>query len=46
MRIYHDMTDYTGARVEVGADAGAEFGDTFAGYYVVAVGGRSTRART
>ncbi len=24
--------------MEVGADAGAEFGDTFAGYFVVAVG--------
>ena len=36
--VYHDMTDYTGARLEVGADAGTEFGDTFAGYRIVAVG--------
>jgi hypothetical protein len=36
--VYHDMTDYTGADLTVGADAGKEFGDTFAGYYVAAVG--------
>jgi hypothetical protein len=36
--VYHDMTAYTGAVLEKGADAGVEFGDTFAGYYVAAVG--------
>jgi hypothetical protein len=36
--VYHDMTDYTGANLTEGADAGKEFGDTFAGYRIVAVG--------
>jgi hypothetical protein len=36
--VYHDMTDYTGADLTEGADAGKEFGDTFAGYHIVAVG--------
>lgn len=36
--VYHDMTDYAGARLEKGADAGAELGETFAGYHIVAVG--------
>jgi hypothetical protein len=36
--VYHDMTDYLGADLSHGADAGKEFGDTFAGYHVVATG--------
>ena len=36
--VYHDMTDYTGAKLNRGADAGLEFGPTFADYHIVAVG--------
>ena len=36
--VYHDMTDYTGTDLRVGADAGESLGDTFAGYRIVAVG--------
>jgi hypothetical protein len=36
--VYHDMTDYTGAELRVGADAGSVFGDTFKGYSIVALG--------
>lgn len=36
--VYHDLTDNVGANLTVGADAGAEFGEPFAGYHIVAVG--------
>ena len=32
--VYHDMTDFTGAQLKVGANAGEEFGETFEGYYI------------
>lgn len=36
--VYHDLTDNVGADLSLGADAGVELGDLFAGYHVVAVG--------
>jgi hypothetical protein len=36
--VYHDMTAYTDTNLTVGADAGVELGEPFAGYHIVAVG--------
>jgi len=36
--VYHDMTVYTDADLQLGADAGKELGDLFDGYRIVAVG--------
>jgi hypothetical protein len=36
--VYHDMTVYADSVLTIGADAGAELGELFAGYRIVAIG--------
>lgn len=43
--VYHDMTDYTGADLSVGADAAAVLGELFVGYRIVAVGPAINRGK-